>query len=48
VHGSGLFAGFSNLASRDLSKIGQVKDAKSKLSSYEIGLTIFEIIQLHR
>jgi hypothetical protein len=41
VHGSGLFAGFSNLALRDLSKIGTVPNAELKLSSYEIGLTIF-------
>jgi hypothetical protein len=41
VHGSVLFAGFSNLASRDLYEIGTVENAELKLSSYEIGLTIF-------
>ena len=41
VHGSGLFAGFSNLASRDLSEIGTVENAELKLSSFEIGLTLF-------
>ena len=41
VHGSGLFAGFSNLALRNLSEIGTVADAEIKLSSYEIGFTIF-------
>ena len=41
VHGSGLFAGFSNLTTRDISKIGIVPNAELKLSSYEIGLTLF-------
>ena len=41
VHGSGLFAGFSNLAPRNLSEIGVVENAELKLSSFEIGLTIF-------
>ena len=40
VHGNGLFAGFSNLALRDLSEIGTVSNAELKLSSYEIGFTI--------
>jgi len=40
-HGSGLFAGFSNLAMRDISEIGTIENAELKLSSYEIGLTIF-------
>jgi len=49
AHGSGLFAGFSNLASRDLSKIGAVENAALKLSSYEIGLTAFGMsVQLSR
>jgi len=41
AHGSGLFAGFSNLSTRSLKEIGAVKDAVLKPSSYEIGLTIF-------
>ena len=41
VHGSGLFAGFSNLSTRSLSEIGTVEGAELKLSSYEIGLTAF-------
>ncbi|MCL2247365.1 MAG: PorT family protein [Lentimicrobiaceae bacterium] len=41
AHSHGIFAGFSNLATRDLSEIGIVKDAELKLSSFEIGLTIF-------
>jgi len=41
VHGSGFFAGFSNLSTRSLSEIGTVKNAELKLSSYEIGLTLF-------
>jgi len=41
VHGSGLFAGFSNLSTRSLSEIGAVEDAELKLSSFEIGLTVF-------
>jgi hypothetical protein len=41
VHGSGLFAGFSNLSSRDLSQIGAFPNAQLKLSSFEIGLTAF-------
>ena len=41
VHGSGLFAGFSNLSKRNLSEIGTVENAELKLSSFEIGLTIF-------
>jgi len=40
VHGSGLFAGFSNLASRDLD-IGDVENAVLKYNSYELGWTIF-------
>ena len=39
AHGSGLFAGFSNLSTRDLSEIGTVENAELKLSSFEIGLT---------
>jgi hypothetical protein len=38
-HCSGLFAGFSNLATRDLSEIGITENAELKLSSFEIGLT---------
>ena len=41
VHGSGLFAGFSNLSTRSLSQIGTVENAELKLSSFEIGLTLF-------
>ena len=41
VHGSGLFAGFSNLSTRALSEMGTVENAELKLSSYEIGLTLF-------
>jgi len=41
AHMNGLFAGFSNLASRDLSEIGTIKNAELKLSSFEIGLTAF-------
>jgi hypothetical protein len=41
VHGSGLFAGFSNLSSRALTDIGAVENAELKFSSYEIGLTLF-------
>jgi hypothetical protein len=41
VHGSGIFAGFSNLTPRSLSGIGVKKDAELKLSSFEIGLTLF-------
>ena len=49
AHGSGLFAGFSNLASWDLSEIGTVENAALKLSSYEIGLTAFGMsVQLSR
>ncbi|MCL2436340.1 MAG: PorT family protein [Lentimicrobiaceae bacterium] len=49
VHGSGLFAGFSNLSTRTLSEIGTVKDAELKLSSFEIGLTLFGVgVQLHK
>jgi len=49
VHGSGLFAGFSNLSTRTLSEIGTVEDAELKLSSFEIGLTLFGVgVQLHK
>jgi len=41
VHGTGIFAGFSNLAAKDLSEIGNVENARLKLSSFEIGLTAF-------
>lgn len=41
-HTSGIYAGFSNLASRDLS-IGNVKDAVLKYNSYEIGWTMFSV-----
>ncbi len=41
AHGSGLFAGFSNLSTRSLTEIGAVEDAEIKYSSYEIGLTLF-------
>jgi hypothetical protein len=41
VHSAGLFAGFSNLATRNLSNIGIVENAELKLSSYEIGFTVF-------
>jgi len=41
VHGSGLFAGFSNLSTRALTDIGAVENAELKLSSFEIGLTLF-------
>ena len=40
VHGSGLFAGFSNLATRDLN-IADVENAVLKYNSYELGWTIF-------
>ena len=40
VHGSGLFAGFSNLSSRSLD-IGDVENAVLKYSSYEFGWTVF-------
>jgi hypothetical protein len=43
AHGIGLFAGFSNLALRDLLKIGIVSNAELKLSSYEIGFTVFDV-----
>ena len=41
VHGSGLFSGFSNLSTRMLTDIGLVEHAELKLSSFEIGLTLF-------
>jgi len=41
VHGSGFFAGFSNLSTRALTDIGAVENAELKLSSFEIGLTLF-------
>jgi len=41
AHMNGLFAGFSNLASRNLSEIGTKENAELKLSSFEIGLTVF-------
>ena len=40
VHGSGVFLGFSNLASRNLSNIGDVDGAILNYSSSEIGWTI--------
>ena len=39
-HGSGIFLGFSNLASRDLSNIGDVEGAILNYSSGEIGWTL--------
>jgi hypothetical protein len=39
AHCNGLFAGFSNLATRDLSEIGIMENAELKLSSFEIGFT---------
>ena len=41
AHGSGLFAGFSNLSTRSLTEIGAVNEAEIKFSSYEIGVTLF-------
>ncbi|MCL1968641.1 MAG: PorT family protein [Bacteroidetes bacterium] len=40
IHGSGLFAGFSNLATWDLTDIGTAEDARLKFSSFEVGLTM--------
>jgi hypothetical protein len=40
IHGSGLFAGFSNLATWDLTDIGTAEDARLKSSSFEVGLTM--------
>lgn len=41
VHGSGFFAGFSNLSTRALTDIGTVPNAELKLSSFEMGMTLF-------
>ena len=49
IHGSGLFAGFSNLATWDLTDIGTAENAQLKFSSFEIGLTAFGFdVQLSR